>query len=450
MIHNHSSEKGQAIVLLAISIVVLLGFTALALDGGMVFSERRRDQNAADAAALAGALQKANSKSDSTAILAAKNSVTSNGYAANQMSVSIDNNYQDYSGHYILVKTVITTTTPTNFAHLIYGKPLVNVVTATARARLSQPVMPGTAIVAMGRCSTNGSDLIGVTGGGHAGGVITFLGGMFINNKEDSSDACAISPPNSSGTLGIDASGYSIYSVGSYDYSGVDNIKSPVVPGINGGEPVTDPWILSKPDEPTCTSNGSTYTPAGDQKHYRPGYYGGSGQPDLGGGVLDAGIYCITGDIGGNYSIDATAGVVLYFISGAPRFTGNGDFRVTAPDSSTCVGNEPDTSASCTFAGFAIYLARSNTSTITLTGNGVYKIIGMVYAVNGGMVAKGGGTTGCDDSSDASSPDSSSCDWVVEGQVIAGQVQGDGNGGFSVYYNAGVLPRLPTMVSLQK
>ena len=49
-----SSERGQAIVLVALGFVVLLGFAALAVDGSMVYADRRFAQNAADAASLAG------------------------------------------------------------------------------------------------------------------------------------------------------------------------------------------------------------------------------------------------------------------------------------------------------------------------------------------------------------------------------------------------------------
>ena len=48
-------ESGQAIVLFAIGFVVLCGFAALAVDIGSVASEKSNLQNAADAAALAGA-----------------------------------------------------------------------------------------------------------------------------------------------------------------------------------------------------------------------------------------------------------------------------------------------------------------------------------------------------------------------------------------------------------
>jgi uncharacterized membrane protein len=47
-------ESGQIVVLLSISLLVLLIVAALAVDGGMIYSERRFVQNAADAASLAG------------------------------------------------------------------------------------------------------------------------------------------------------------------------------------------------------------------------------------------------------------------------------------------------------------------------------------------------------------------------------------------------------------
>ena len=48
-------ERGQAIVVFAISLVLLIIVAALAFDTGMVMLERRDEQNAADSAALAGA-----------------------------------------------------------------------------------------------------------------------------------------------------------------------------------------------------------------------------------------------------------------------------------------------------------------------------------------------------------------------------------------------------------
>jgi uncharacterized membrane protein len=38
---NKRTEKGQVLVLLTVGIITLLGFTALAIDGGRMYSERR-------------------------------------------------------------------------------------------------------------------------------------------------------------------------------------------------------------------------------------------------------------------------------------------------------------------------------------------------------------------------------------------------------------------------
>src|SRR3972149_5570371 len=54
MSNQRPSEKGQALVLLVLAFVVLLGFTALAIDGGMLYADRRHAQNASDASSLSG------------------------------------------------------------------------------------------------------------------------------------------------------------------------------------------------------------------------------------------------------------------------------------------------------------------------------------------------------------------------------------------------------------
>jgi len=40
------TEKGQALIIIAIAAVALFGFTALSVDGSRVFSEKRQAQNA--------------------------------------------------------------------------------------------------------------------------------------------------------------------------------------------------------------------------------------------------------------------------------------------------------------------------------------------------------------------------------------------------------------------
>jgi hypothetical protein len=56
VIRNRDSEGGQALVLVALSMAVLMGFMALAIDVGLLFRSRRNLQIAADSAATATAL----------------------------------------------------------------------------------------------------------------------------------------------------------------------------------------------------------------------------------------------------------------------------------------------------------------------------------------------------------------------------------------------------------
>jgi hypothetical protein len=62
-VRNHRTKKttrgeeGQFLVLFAMGLVAIMGFTALAIDTGLFYEDRRHLQNTADAAALAGAAE---------------------------------------------------------------------------------------------------------------------------------------------------------------------------------------------------------------------------------------------------------------------------------------------------------------------------------------------------------------------------------------------------------
>src|SRR5262245_18973932 len=100
------SEEGQALVFIALAAVGLFAFTALSIDGGMVFSDRRHAQNAADTAALAAALARLRAPI-STADQDAKNA---------GLARAITNGYGDPSDSYSTVEIHICdeTTVMTN------------------------------------------------------------------------------------------------------------------------------------------------------------------------------------------------------------------------------------------------------------------------------------------------------------------------------------------------
>jgi len=67
MLESKDTERGQILVLVALALVALLIVAGLVLDGGMVFLDRRRMQNASDAASLAGTRELAAAMCDNEA-----------------------------------------------------------------------------------------------------------------------------------------------------------------------------------------------------------------------------------------------------------------------------------------------------------------------------------------------------------------------------------------------
>lgn len=129
---NVLNERGQVIIIVALLIVSLVGMTALVIDVGSLYQERRHLQTVADAAALAGAQELP--ESPSNAILVAIN------YAASY-GVDITPNDVEISQFYVLNDTITVTPsnpdTPVYFAK-VFGINSVNVVT-TATAMVGKP-----------------------------------------------------------------------------------------------------------------------------------------------------------------------------------------------------------------------------------------------------------------------------------------------------------------------
>jgi hypothetical protein len=199
---HHSGEEGQVLVFLALVMVGLLGFGALALDGGMLFSDRRHAQNAADSSSLAGASAAAyymrGNNVNYNAFICGTGGTVYTAAAAELEAISraasndyiIDTDMSDnhgvevvceitdmtsYEDKHIDVITLITRDTQSNFAHLVYSGPLRNEVEAVARVYPPMPLAFGKAIIALNNsaCSGNqngvifsGSSSTTVTGGG--------------------------------------------------------------------------------------------------------------------------------------------------------------------------------------------------------------------------------------------------------------------------------------------
>ncbi len=104
-------EDGQVLVIVALLMVVLVSFAALIVDVGAMYLTKRNMQNAADAAALAGAQRLPNV---STAISTAKNYAELNG--AEQLNTTVTTPYNSDSK---MIEVVITKNVQYSFARVM-------------------------------------------------------------------------------------------------------------------------------------------------------------------------------------------------------------------------------------------------------------------------------------------------------------------------------------------
>ncbi|HET7421853.1 MAG TPA: Tad domain-containing protein, partial [Candidatus Dormibacteraeota bacterium] len=74
----HRMQRGQAIVMIGLILVVLFGFLGLAMDGGRAYLDRRSLQSSVDAAALAAAYNYMNNNNYGLAEVAATNEFANN------------------------------------------------------------------------------------------------------------------------------------------------------------------------------------------------------------------------------------------------------------------------------------------------------------------------------------------------------------------------------------
>lgn len=124
-------RRGAILVLLAVSMVVLIGLLVLSIDGGMLQQQKRLAQTAADAGALAAAIEVHRNRPDSV-VASAKSETSRNGFThlvgGDSVTVTYPASGGTFAGSYYANVTV-QRHTPTFFAG-IFGQG-----TVTIRAR---------------------------------------------------------------------------------------------------------------------------------------------------------------------------------------------------------------------------------------------------------------------------------------------------------------------------
>ena len=181
---KQKQEKGQALILIVLAIIGMIGLTAVAVDGGMAYSERRQAQNAADAAALDAALTKIRGggwQAEGLVRAASNgfdNNGTSNSVAVNNPPTAGCNGANGpYAGNVQYVQVIIRNVTNTYFGGVIGINEVNNCVEAIARAvpPSSAYMYPGFAVVGL---APSGCDAVYIAGNGQ---LQTWGVGLFSN-----------------------------------------------------------------------------------------------------------------------------------------------------------------------------------------------------------------------------------------------------------------------------
>lgn len=309
-------QSGQMLPLIAILLVLLMGFTALSVDVGYLRYEQNRQQSATDSAAIAGASELAYSTNLDDVTAAADADATANGFTGSASTViAVANPPADgaHSGSTTAVKVVITTTQPAAF-EAVLGRTTNQVQTIATAAVGSN----GTGcIYALGTTQTTTVN---------SGLISAPTCGMVIDgNVTFNSAHITMSSIGVAGTI----------TANSPTYGGASPMKS-----IPVGDPcpslVGCAYLKSNPPA-TSPCNHTNYTANSTTVTLQPGVYCGGMTLNASHVTMSAGVYVLTGAFTNNSSTISGSGVTIYQASGQVVLN-SGSFSVTAPTSGNTEG----------------------------------------------------------------------------------------------------------------
>ncbi len=434
---GRDSEGGQAIVMVAIVFMALLFAVGLAVDSGQLFASKRAQQEAADAAAFAGAVVLYQGGSVSQATAAAISDATKNGFTDGVSSTTVTVNGS----------TVASSNAPTS--GLYAGENPVQHIEVVIVRQVKTTLVPAEAAfnpvrargVAGSESLNNGYPIMSLgTGCGTPGLTVSSNEDIHVYGGGIVTNSCATSAVTgfSSGQdLQICASPPAACTPNSYTFATVGGTTANSFPaGVTvqtGITPVADPFAgYPKPDGRSY--NGVNTLPT------NPGVIGGTTTKPEGiytgtlSGALCHGIYILKGGGFNGITQDTNAthidantntacdGKVLIYntMSGYPGTTG------------TCSGMTGDSVIRPMTTGIYSYMTvyQDPTCTASLSENGSQTLdaTGTLYLPNGTIDLNGNPAT------------------VVGGQLIAKQINVQ-NGNLTITYTAATTatPRLPRL-----
>jgi hypothetical protein len=387
------TERGQALILISLAAIGFFGIVGLAIDGSAKFSDRRHAQNAADTAAVAGALALA--RNQPLWYMDASNRALENGYDDDHVSNDVWIYNPPHSGIYSncsdihftctdYVQVIIDSTVDTWFARVIGINQTHNHVEAVASkiAENNSYNFGGNAVVAL---APDGCALMS-----QGNTSVTVVGGGLYSNSDDPS--CSFKKTSCAGTTMVtnaDGTQGAITMVGGASLNLGCMPSASVVPAGVKQLPFPPPYKEIAPPaecaQPKVTVSGNPTTVV-----LSPGHYGSmppkSNMKDV---TLKPGVYCIDNEIrfgaGDNFRVEgtfpSTPGVFLYIQSGGSfTFNGGSTINIWGINDASVLSD----SNLLKYRGYLIYAAPNYSTgtpaTCTINGNTSNTFRGTIYA----------------------------------------------------------------------
>ncbi|MBV8632387.1 MAG: hypothetical protein JOZ83_15770 [Silvibacterium sp.] len=376
-------ESGQALVLAGVGMVVIVGFLALAIDVGQLRYAQTKLQNAADAAAMAAAIEISycgNTHACTAMQTAAQKALAENGFSGstvytncgtpgtgltigvNQGPCALGSTSSDpHYGSSQFAEVVVTYSQPTYFARTLG----VSSVKIKVRAEAGLANSTNCLFVSTNNTSTSANNA------------------LLVNGSASIAASCGIIDDAGGSSAAIFNGNDTINSAGLYIHGGdINNGNNTISPSpTTNALAVADPLsYLTAPTAGSCTYTNEVINGGSGTVTLNPGTY--CGGLIINGNVtvsFTSGTYIMQGNmiVNGGDTISGT-GLTFYFSSGSLTMNGSSDANLVAPTSGT-------------YAGILIYQDSSDSSGIILNGDSNSVWQGTLYAPAANLTLNGGG-----------------------------------------------------------
>jgi len=452
-----TSERGQILVLLVLAMIGMLGFTALAVDGGMVYADRRYMQSAADAASLAGAGRVGdgiealdmddlqwNCTTLGSSITAAyevtRLKAVANDYVIDKntsLGTAEHNNGMKITcsptGKYVDVMVMLTNDTTTSFVQMFTGGPMRNTVTSITRVEPGLNGSAGWAIVSLSKYCGNNKNQPTAFGGTKLSGttdVKVMVGGIWSNSCLEAAGGPDVTVTESDGST-IKPGSVLYNSSFPYTPPGSGTLDPPPTP-TSQEHPLAKITLPSP--APNCNKEDmDSY----DAKHNVQGTLAAGNYSDLsfkGPTALSPGLYCISGTVSMNANASLSGkGITIYYTGTTMTINGGASTSLEAPNWEPDEVIKPENGA---IEDMLIYVSPDVRADITINGTSDSYFTGMVYAPTSNIFIAGNATMGHET--------------VAEMALIGYRVDLTGASNFNIKYNADKVYAYPPDLEVRK